>query len=230
MDYIEGKKYLLKEDDAGYFVQTNKVITESIKTEKSTVETELFAVLQKYGVKNNNGRIYPKALLEREVEKYKFYISDNTSLLELTHPESPSINLGNVAAKITEIWWEGVTLMGKLKILVSDGFLKSGIISCSGDMTAMLHNSGVKLGISSRGVGSLKKVSGDNIVQDDYELICWDIVHQPSSKGSWISGDLKNLEKYIDKTGQVEQVSYLQGGKPPSKIENAMRNFLSKYN
>ena len=95
---------------------------------------------------------------------------------EADHPESSIVAISRVSHNVVELWWEGNVLMGKLEILMSPGFVNQGIISCEGDQVANLLRKGLKIGVSSRGVGSLKKENGENIVQDDFELICWDVV------------------------------------------------------
>ena len=147
---------------------------------------EFYAVLQKYNTPNRNGRIYPERILKREADLYKKMIQKGTSLSELNHPESSLIDLDRVSHLITEVWWEGPILMGKLKLLTSPGFHERGIVSTKGDMAANYLRQGVTLGISSRGVGSLKKVGEQNEVQDDFELICFDLVSSPSTPGAYL--------------------------------------------
>jgi hypothetical protein len=162
----------------------------------------LYAVLQKYGVENKNGRIYPKEVLEKQDKAYQEYIKMKTALGELNHPESSIIDGERVSHIITETWWEGRTLMGKLELDTTPGYHKLGIVSTLGDKVANMLRKGWTVGISSRGVGSLKQEGGKNIVQDDFELICWDIVTSPSTPGSWIStdkGDLKTFTETINK-------------------------------
>ena len=102
---------------------------------------------------------------------------------------------------ITDVWWEGPTLMGKLKLLTSPGFHERGIVSTKGDMAANYLRQGVTLGISSRGVGSLKKIGEQNEVQDDFELICFDLVSSPSTPGAYLflnKEDKGNFEENIE--------------------------------
>jgi hypothetical protein len=94
------------------------------------------------------------------------------------------------------MFWKDNVLIGKLEILVSEGFRRGGIISCNGDLVAHYLSYGMTLGISSRGVGSLKKINGKNVVQDDFELICWDIVSSPSTPGSYLYKDPQDFKKY----------------------------------
>jgi hypothetical protein len=158
----------------------------------------VYAVLQKYGIENKNGRVYTKEILERENNRYQEYIKMGTSLGELNHPESSIIDGERVSHRIVETWWEGKTLMGKLEIDTTPGYHKMGIISSVGDKVVNMIRKGWTVGISSRGVGSLKVEGGKNVVQDDFELICWDIVTSPSTPGSWISAEVIDLKPFIE--------------------------------
>lgn len=160
----------------------------------------VYAVLQKWGVENKNGRVYPKEILERENDRYQEYIKMGTSLGELNHPESSIIDADRVSHRITETWWEGRTLMGKLELDTTPGYHKLGVISSVGDKVVNMIRKGWTVGISSRGVGSLKQEGGKNVVQDDFELICWDIVTSPSTPGSWISSDASDLKVFTEST------------------------------
>jgi hypothetical protein len=197
-----GKGILIEND--GWISPTtepNSYIMESKTILDYSKPFEFYAVLQKYNTPNRNGRIYPKKILEREAENYKKMIQKGTSLSELNHPESSLIDLDRVAHMITEVWWEGPILMGKLKLLTSPGFHERGIVSTKGDIAANYLRQGVTLGISSRGVGSLKKVGEQNEVQDDFELICFDLVSSPSTPGAYLflnKEDKHMFEENID--------------------------------
>ena len=102
------------------------------------------------------------------------------------HPEDSVISLDRVSHNIIETWWEGNALMGKMEIIMTPGFINYGIVSTKGDDVANLLRNKIKIGVSSRGIGSLKEVKGQNIVQDDFEIICWDIVSTPSTPGAYI--------------------------------------------
>mgnify|MGYP003631945020 CR=1 FL=1 len=160
----------------------------------------LYAVLQKYGVENKNGRIYPKEVLEQQNEAYQEYIKMKTALGELNHPESSIIDGERVSHLITETWWEGRTLMGKLELDTTPGYHKMGIVSTLGDKVANMLRKGWTIGVSSRGVGSLKQEGGKNVVQSDFELICWDIVTSPSTPGAWVSTDKSDLKTFTEST------------------------------
>jgi hypothetical protein len=156
-----GKKGILIEYDAGYInprENDNQYIMESKSFLDHSKPFEFYAVLQKYNTPNRNGRIYPEQILKREADNYKKMIEKGTSLSELNHPESSLIDLDRVSHIITDIWWDGNVLMGKLKLLTSPGFHERGVCSTKGDLAANYLRQGVTLGISSRGVGSLKKL------------------------------------------------------------------------
>lgn len=227
------KKLLLLEYDAGY-VETLDKISETFLIESANKSEDLskngvplivFAVLQKYGVLNENNRIYSEEILKREAARYlKYCIPQKNTLLEANHPESTQINILNGAGLLIDCWWEGATLLGKIKLNVSKGFIESGFVSTSGDHIANLMMNEVRVGVSSRGVGSLKKINSVNIVQDDYELLCWDFVNKPSSKGSWVSDNLKSLEPFIDRT--IKEQTHNNNNMP---LSNRLSNFLERF-
>ena len=205
-------KGILVEYDAGYISPTDKHNAQIIKESKNMLDYskpfEFYAVLQKYNTPNRNGRIYPEKILKREAENYKTAIAKGTSLSELNHPESSLIDLDRVSHLITEVWWEGNILMGKLKLLTSPGFHERGIISCKGDLAANYLRQGVTLGISSRGVGSLAKKGEQNEVQDDFELICFDLVSSPSTPGAYLflnPEDRNNYEENLDEENKMKR-------------------------
>ena len=185
---------------------------------------EIYAVLQKWGVENKNGRVYPEEILRREAKRYQEFIDMGTSLGELNHPESSIIDADRVSHMISEIWWNGRTLMGKMELDTTPGYLKSGIISSVGDKVLNMIRKGWTVGISSRGVGSLKNENGKNVVQDDFELICWDIVTSPSTPGSWISTSEEDLTPYMEST--KENKSSLISEDSSSLLDN-LNKFLS---
>jgi hypothetical protein len=176
----------------------------------------LYAVLQKYDTPNKNGRIYPEVILKRENEKYQSLIKKGGALNELNHPTSSLIDLDRVSHSILETWWDGKILMGKIKLFTSPGWKKMGIVSTKGDQAAMLIMNGATLGISSRGVGSLKNIKGQNMVQEDFELVCFDLVSSPSTPGAYVFSDLKDREQYQE---SIET---------KSDDTNKMKNLMSK--
>ena len=190
-------KGILIEYDAGHISPSeNRSILKEIEDKNTDQDLILYAVLQKYDTPNKNGRIYPERLLKRENEKYQQIIKNGSALNELNHPSSSLIDLDRVSHSITETWWDGKMLMGKIKIFTSPGWRKMGIVSTKGDQAAMLLLNGATLGISSRGVGSLKSEKGQNIVQDDFELVCFDLVSSPSTPGAYIFKDLSDRDQY----------------------------------
>ena len=136
-------------------------------------------VLQRAGAKNQNGRVYPRNILERECHRYQQeYIDQHRALGELDHPESSVVNLNNVSHNILKIWWKGDDLLGAVQILETP----------SGKILKELFKAGITLGISSRGLGSVKELRSEGVVevQDDFELICWDFVSNPSTHGAFM--------------------------------------------
>ena len=203
-------KGILIEYDAGWVNPTDKFNSEIIKESKKNFldyskPFEFYAVLQKYNTPNRNGRVYPERILKRESDNYKKAIAKGTALSELNHPESSLIDLDRVSHDITDIWWDGNILMGKLRLLTSPGFHERGIISCKGDMAANYLRQGVTLGISSRGVGSLAKKGEQNEVQDDFELICFDLVSSPSTPGAYLFTNPEDRSKYEENLDEEKQ-------------------------
>jgi hypothetical protein len=207
----ETGKGILIEYDAGYVSPTETRNVDVIRESKGMLDHskpfEFYAVLQKYNTPNRNGRTYPEKILKREAENYKKMINKGIALSELNHPESSLIDLDRVSHAITEVWWEGNVLMGKIKLLTSPGFHESGIVSTKGDLAANYLRQGVTLGISSRGVGSLKKVGEQNEVQDDFELICFDLVSSPSTPGAYLFLNKEDKHLYDENLEEDKKVS-----------------------
>ena len=163
------------------------LIEYALFTPKSAVLTEgrgdrnlvVQGVIQRADAKNQNGRIYPKEILAREVEKYiDGPVSENRALGELDHPESMVINLKNVSHNIKSLWWEGDDLMGKVEVLPTP----------SGNILKELFINKITVGISSRGMGSVQPLGEGTVeVQDDFELLCWDFVSTPSTQGAFMT-------------------------------------------
>jgi hypothetical protein len=219
---------ILVEMDAGY-ISPKDSFNEKFLQEQKLMDYrnpfEFYAVLQKYNTPNRNGRFYPEPILKREADKYKTTIQKGLSTSELNHPESSLIDLDRVSHLITDIWWDKNILMGKLKLLTSPGFHERGIVSTKGDIAANLMRQGVTLGISSRGVGSLKKVGERNEVQDDFELICFDLVSSPSTPGAYLFSDKNDREKYEE---NLEEEKKLKSGGDISQSIDLMKK-LSDY-
>lgn len=156
------------------------------------------AVLQKYGIKNANGRIYPEDVLKPAVEKYQKLIEDKMAIAELNHPMESSIDLGRISHNIIECHWEGHTLVGKLELNVTEGFRKYGIISSRGDDAAQLLLNGWKIGISSRSIGDTQQKLGQTFVTN-LELIGFDIVATPSTPNAYLSvNGPESIKQYVE--------------------------------
>jgi hypothetical protein len=201
-----GTGYLI-EHDAGYIDPKDKrnhaFINEVAKIEGpdtiSIMEPLVVTVvLQKYNVENANGRIYPESILRREANLYQTLIDEVRAVGESDHPESSIISVERISHNITKIWWEGSTLLGEMEIIMSPGFIKYGVISCQGDHIANLLRKGIRIGVSSRGVGSLEEENGKAYVQDDFEIIGWDVVVSPSTPGSWILKNRKEAQQFVE--------------------------------
>lgn len=222
----ETGKGILIEYDAGH-ISPDEIKNKNVITEMQNKDTDqdfiLYAVLQKFDTPNKNGRIYPESLLKRENDKYQEIMKRGSALNELNHPSSSLIDLDRVSHTIMETWWEGKTLMGKIKLLLSPGFKKMGIVSCKGDQAAMLLLNGVTLGISSRGVGSLKQIKGQNVVQDDFELVCFDLVSSPSTPGAYVFQDINDKEKFNE---TIEEKPIVDDRM--KKLMGKLDSFLSK--
>jgi hypothetical protein len=217
-------KGILIEYDAGHISPSeNRAVLKEMENKDTNQDFILYAVLQKYDTPNKNGRIYPQALLKRENEKYQQAINSGSALNELNHPSSSLIDLDRVSHSILETWWDSKILMGKIKLFTSPGWKKMGIVSTKGDQAAMLLLNGATLGISSRGVGSLKNERGQNIVQDDFELVCFDLVSSPSTPGAYIFQDLSDKDKYQE---SVEEKPIVDDRM--KKLMGNLNSFLSK--
>jgi hypothetical protein len=147
-------------------------------------------------VKNGNGRYYPRELWEREIDKYMESVKQNRALGELDHPESSVINLKNVSHNITEMWWNGDEVYGKIEILPTP----------SGNILKALIENNITVGVSSRGMGSLEDRGGVLEVQDDFELLCWDFVSTPSNPGSYMEIVTEGKKAQINKYQGVNSI------------------------
>ncbi|MFW5847430.1 MAG: hypothetical protein ACOCVF_00730 [bacterium] len=214
---------ILIEDDAGAITpDLNKAfLSEGVKAE-SNQPLYINCILQKWGVKNRNGRIYPEDVLIKEIERYADIINNNSSTGEADHPDNSVISLRNITHLITKMWWgtgeQSNVLYGKLKLIVTRGYLNYGIVSVVGDQILLYLENGIKIGISSRGVGSLKEVRGENLVQDDFELVGFDLVSSPSTFGAYLFPD----ENIINQQESVSQP--LKENKKISAIDRFLIN------
>lgn len=158
-------------------------------------------ILQKSETVNQNGRVYPKSILEREIRNYQKFIKENRALGELDHPESSVVELKNASHIIREAYMQGDVVYGTVEILNTP----------SGKILQSLVESGVTLGISSRGVGSTKPDGDLQIVQDDFQLICWDFVSEPSTPGAFMMKEGKEISesvinKIFNKTDRINRI------------------------
>lgn len=150
-------------------------------------------LLQKADTQNHNGRIYPRAVLMREMKKYKELVESRRAIGELDHPDSPIVELKNASHLITDIYDSGDDVRGNIEILnTPNGKILRGIIE-----------QGVKIGISSRGIGSLQQEGESNIVQDDFELIAFDAVSSPSTPGAFL---VESLQHNVDRFNGLRNV------------------------
>ena len=193
---------ILIENDGFMFLKNtkeNQMIREGIENGEWNIPYPFVvdAVFQKFGIKNANGRIYPEEVLKKQVELYQQKIDERRALGELNHPAESTIDLDRIAINIVELHWEGRTLVGKLEINTSYGFRKYGMVTTRGDQMANLLINGYKIGVSSRGVGSVEQKLGQYIVGDDFELICWDVVSDPSTPGAYV-GSQEDLMQYVE--------------------------------
>ena len=139
----------------------------------------LSGVMQRADATNQNMRVYPENILKREVEKYKkTFIAEKRALGELDHPDSSVVNLSNVCLNVLDLWWEGKDLMGRIEILGTP----------SGNIAKELLKAGIRLGISSRGMGSVHSIGEGKVeVENDFEIVCWDLVSNPSTQGAFMA-------------------------------------------
>jgi hypothetical protein len=167
------KQYLLRE----YYELCEGGICQDFLTESEKMEVRdgnamyLTGIMQRAEAKNGNGRVYPRHILKREVENYKKIIGEKRALGELDHPDDSVVNLKNVSHMVVDVWWNNDDVMGKIKILDT----------LSGRIVKDLVNSGCTLGISSRAMGSVRESNGVVHVEDDLQLICFDLVAEPST-------------------------------------------------
>jgi hypothetical protein len=145
----------------------------------------LNGVLQRAGVKNQNKRVYPREILDREVENYQKAVRESRAVGELDHPESSSVSLQKASHIVREMWWDGDTVHGKVQVLTTP----------MGKILENLLHDGVMIGISSRGVGSTENTNeGIDEVQSDFQLISFDIVSEPSTPGAYLFGESKKYQ------------------------------------
>ena len=167
-------------------IETN--LFEGKVNEDSSGRTIVKGVLQRAGAENQNGRVYPREILEREIKKYQTLINERRALGELDHPDSSVINLKNVSHNVKEVHWEGNDVVGTVEILPTP----------SGNILKELLRADILLGISSRGMGSTESIGGGKVrVGEDFELIGWDFVSNPSTHGAFMTPMNESVIKNI---------------------------------
>ena len=186
------------------FIVNRKLIEESISKNQPLVVT---GVIQRAEAKNQNGRIYPREILEREIENYiNGPVKERRALGELDHPESSVINLQNASHNITKVYWNGDDVMGEVEVLSTP----------SGNILKELFRNGITVGISSRGMGSVKDNMSEGTVevQEDFELLCFDFVSTPSTHGAYMIPVGRALQE-----GKTQTYQY-------SKVNNIIRDII----
>ena len=159
------------------------LLTEEEKIKVANGTRILSGVMQMSERQNANGRVYSHAILEREVQKYKTAVKQRRALGELDHPESGVINLQNCSHLVTDIWMEGNKCMGKIEVLGTP----------AGKILESLIDAEIPCGISSRGMGSIREENGVTMVEDDFQLICFDMVADPSTPGAYMMKEAKDI-------------------------------------
>jgi len=182
------------------------LLTEAEKKFVSEGGMILSGKLQEADIQNGNGRVYPHSVLMREMRTYQKLVKERRALGELDHPEDSVINLKNASHMVTDVWWDQKSVMGKVQVLNTP----------SGNILRSLVESGVKLGISSRGLGSVTESQGGTMVEDDFQLICFDFVSEPSTPNAFMNlSEAKNKETNIFNKAD--------------KINRALNNVLLDY-
>jgi hypothetical protein len=178
---VNSPKYIISEF---YEFKSNPQLIK--EAEEKGQPLTMTGILQRANTLNRNGRVYPYDILKREVNKYMELVDNNTAGGELDHPDSAVVSLANVSHRVTEMWWEGEDLYGR--VLIAEE-------TPAGQVLKGLLKAGFTLGISSRGVGSVKTINGKDVVQDDFELIAFDFVSSPSTPGAYLFKEGKETLK-----------------------------------
>jgi len=190
-------KYLLRE----YYELCAGGICEDLLTEDEKLQVKngsvfLSGIMQRTDEENGNGRVYPHKILAREVKNYMKVVKENRACGELDHPEDSVVNLKNASHMVTDLWWEGKDLKGKIKVLSTP----------TGKILESLINDGVKLGISSRALGSVHESAGKTIVEDDLQLICFDIVSEPSTQDAFMQLNESKIKEPFSKADRLNRL------------------------
>ena len=191
------KKFLLREYYelcAGGVCQD--LLNEAEKAEVKNGAVYLSGIMQRVDEQNGNGRVYPKNVLMREVKNYMKVVKENRACGELDHPEDSVVNLKNASHMVKSLWWEGNDLLGKIRVLSTP----------SGKILESLISDGVKLGISSRALGSVHEDAGKTIVEDDLQLICFDIVSEPSTHGAFMQLNESKIKQPFSKADRINRL------------------------
>ena len=223
---------ILIEQDAGYI---SPELNKNILNENQVLKLEpnkpllINCILQKWGIKNKNGRIYPKDVLIPQVEEYQKLVAGNSAVSEADHPDSSIISLQNISHMIKKMWWgqddRAHIWYGQLQLIVTRGYIELGVVSVVGDKIVLYLENGIRLGISSRGVGTLEEIGGENVVQDDFELIGFDLVATPSTPGAFLFPNVSNGEvEFGESYVKNEKGLYIKEEK--NKKFNAIDKFL----
>ena len=190
------------------FNVSKRLAEQAVKENKPLMVT---GVLQRAEAKNQNGRVYPKEILEREIKKYiDGPVRERRALGELDHPESSVINLQNVSHNVKRCWWDGDDVMGDVEILSTP----------AGNILKELFRNGITVGISSRGMGSVQESGNGTVeVQDDFELLCWDFVSTPSTHGAFMKPAGRAIQELQEGKIQVPEYKY-------TNVNNIIRDII----
>lgn len=201
-------------------VQEVKYVTEAREDGKKSLYIE--GIFMQSDKQNKNGRVYPKAVMEKEVNRYQDLIKEKRSLGELGHPSNPTVNLDKVSHLITELKMDGTNVYGKAKILSTP----------MGKIAESLILEGAGLGVSSRGLGSLKEKNGVNEVQNDFMLATVDIVADPSAPDAFVQGIMEGaewvLENGIWKQQQIEEAQKIIKKASKKQLDEAKLEVFKK--
>jgi hypothetical protein len=172
------------------------LLTEAEKAEVKNGAVYLSGVMQRCDEQNGNKRVYPSSVLMPEVKNYMKAVKEKRACGELDHPDDSVVNLKNASHMVTDLWWSGKDLMGKIKVLSTP----------SGMILKALIGDGVTLGISSRALGSVHESAGGTIVEDDLQLICFDIVSEPSTKGAFMQLSESKIKQPYSKADRLNRL------------------------
>tara|TARA_B100001094_G_scaffold333289_1_gene410355 strand:+ start:6740 stop:7345 length:606 start_codon:yes stop_codon:yes gene_type:complete len=172
------------------------LLTEAEKKFVSEGGMILSGIMQMCETLNGNGRVYTESVLKREVGKYQKLVEQHRALGELDHPDKVEVSLEKVSHKVNEIWMDGNKVMGKIQVLETP----------AGKTLRALVEGGCSIGISSRGTGSVMEQGGKSIVQEDFELVCFDVVSEPSTPGAFMMREAKDFGLKEGKRSNVSKL------------------------